>query len=412
MSYTIVTAQVLDPIGQRYANATYNVAFVNQNTDLGAKPPNLSGSPFQTELIGARCDSSGFLEIILADNTVVTPGPSQWRFSISSVPYSNPDAVYSFEWQGTIAGVTQDITTQLQAVAALLPTTGAGGAPGIQSINANNNPAQIIAGAGVATVSSAGGTTTINVPPAPPALVSINGDTTPAQQIVAGTGITIMQVPPGITVISLSGAAPVLVSISMNPSSVLGGATSTGTVLLTSAAPAGGALVTLSSSNPSVAQVPASVLVAAGATSATFTATTNAVTMNTAITISGTYGATHTASLQVTVTPPSQAVYGGVGQSGATGTITQSGTTVILSTGDVLGQLQTRAERVGDSWQFSPNNQVIYLLLLGGTHTFTDQNNAPLPFNAPITTSLGGTTMYLYQSTFPLSAPFTVKVAS
>ena len=73
---------------------------------------------------------------------------------------------------------------------------------------------------------------------------------------------------------------PLLGSLTLNPSVLIGGAnsTSTGTVTLTSAAPAGGAVVTLTSSNPNAATVPGSVTVAAGATTKTFAVTTTKVT--------------------------------------------------------------------------------------------------------------------------------------
>src|SRR5207248_2929749 len=71
---------------------------------------------------------------------------------------------------------------------------------------------------------------------------------------------------------------PLLGSLTLNPSVLIGGAGSTGTVTLTSAAPAGGAVVTLTSSNLNAATVPASVTVAGGATSASFAVTTKAVT--------------------------------------------------------------------------------------------------------------------------------------
>src|SRR5262249_31796346 len=61
----------------------------------------------------------------------------------------------------------------------------------------------------------------------------------------------------------------------------------------------GGAVVNLSSSNTSVANVPPSVTVLAGATSATFTVTTSAVATSTSVTISATYGSTRTATLTV-----------------------------------------------------------------------------------------------------------------
>ena len=93
---------------------------------------------------------------------------------------------------------------------------------------------------------------------------------------------------------------PSLSTLAMSPASLVGGASSTGTVTLTAAAPSGGALMTLTSANTAVASVPASVTVAAGATSATFTATTSAVTAQTSVTITTTWGgSSRTATLTV-----------------------------------------------------------------------------------------------------------------
>jgi hypothetical protein len=98
--------------------------------------------------------------------------------------------------------------------------------------------------------------------------------------------------------------SPTLSTLSLNPTSVVGGNSAQGTVTLTSAAPSGGAAVTLSSNNAGVAAVPASVTVAAGATGASFTITTASATASTSTTISASYGGvTRTAVL--TVTPPS-----------------------------------------------------------------------------------------------------------
>src|SRR5712664_4069731 len=96
-----------------------------------------------------------------------------------------------------------------------------------------------------------------------------------------------------------------LSSLSLNPTSVTGGNSSTGTVTLSGPAPTGGAQVTLSSNNTTAARVPSSVTVAAGATSATFTVSTSAVTASTTVTISAAYGgATRSASLTVTPAAP------------------------------------------------------------------------------------------------------------
>src|SRR5205807_1420725 len=96
-----------------------------------------------------------------------------------------------------------------------------------------------------------------------------------------------------------------LSTLSLNPTTVTGGDSSTGTVTLSGPAPSGGAQVALSSSDTSVATVPSSVTVADGATSATFTVRTSAVSASTTVTISATFaGVTKTASLTVNPPPP------------------------------------------------------------------------------------------------------------
>ncbi len=100
-----------------------------------------------------------------------------------------------------------------------------------------------------------------------------------------------------------SSGPPTLLSVGLNPTSVTGGSSSTGTVTLSGPATSYGAAVALSSS-ASAATVPSSVPVAAGASSANFTVNTSAVTASTPVTITGSYaGIIKTAML--TVTPPS-----------------------------------------------------------------------------------------------------------
>jgi hypothetical protein len=110
---------------------------------------------------------------------------------------------------------------------------------------------------------------------------------------------------PAVLIFELSSISPVLSlsSLTLSPTSVVGGAqSSTGTVTLSGAAPAGGAQIALSSSNTAAATVPSSVTVPAGATSATFTVSTSAVASSTTVPISAAYGGV-TRMASITVVP-------------------------------------------------------------------------------------------------------------
>jgi hypothetical protein len=106
-----------------------------------------------------------------------------------------------------------------------------------------------------------------------------------------------------------------LLSVSLNPTSVIGGAASLGTVSLDAPAPAGGAVVSLSSSHPYEVAAPTSVTVPAGATSANFGVATRPIPSAISVTITGWYGgATRSAVLTVQPAPSDsvaiqQAVY-------------------------------------------------------------------------------------------------------
>lgn len=90
-------------------------------------------------------------------------------------------------------------------------------------------------------------------------------------------------------------------SVSLSPATVPGGGSVQGALTVATAAPSGGTTVALSSSNPSVASVPASVTVPAGATSATFAVTTGAVSATTSVTITAAFASgARTATLTVT----------------------------------------------------------------------------------------------------------------
>jgi hypothetical protein len=108
------------------------------------------------------------------------------------------------------------------------------------------------------------------------------------------------------TAVGAAPATPITVSsISCSPTSVVSGAISTCTVVLSQAAAAGGTAVSLSSNSQSLT-LPSSVSVAAGSASGTFTVTAGSVTTaQTAIVTAAVGGSTQTASITVLApTPP------------------------------------------------------------------------------------------------------------
>jgi hypothetical protein len=111
-----------------------------------------------------------------------------------------------------------------------------------------------------------------------------------AQMDVAflGSSITVQQAPSG----------PSLSAVTVNPTSVVGGNSSTGTVTLSAAAPSGGAVVSLSD-NSGATSVPPSVTVPAGATSVNFNVATSSVSATASSTITASFGG---ASRTVTLT--------------------------------------------------------------------------------------------------------------
>ena len=103
-----------------------------------------------------------------------------------------------------------------------------------------------------------------------------------------------------LTIFPNPNAGVTLSAVTPSVTSTTGGTSISATVSLSGAAPAGGASVTLSTSNAAAAQVPATVTVPAGQSSRSFTITTFAVTANTPVTITGTFGGS-TRSAAITV---------------------------------------------------------------------------------------------------------------
>jgi hypothetical protein len=248
-----------------------------------------------------------------APRVVVIPeGATSATFTITTTPVSMSEfASVVAAFGGTWKEAALEITTPPPAGGALStltlnPSTLVGGQTGQGTVTISV-PAPA-GGAVVALSSEAGaGPHVVSVP----ASVTVPAGETSAtfavttQPVTQAAASTIRATYNGSTLTALQNVSPglALSSVSLNPATVVGGNTSQGTVTLTTAAPSGGAVVSLSSSNPGVASVPASVTVPAGSSGASFTISTTAVSASTSAVISAAFdGVTRTATL--TVTPP------------------------------------------------------------------------------------------------------------
>jgi hypothetical protein len=195
------------------------------------------------------------------------------------------------------------------------------GAPALNSVSVN--PSQVVGGnpstgtvnltspapASGVTVTLSSASTSVSVPPS----VSVGQGASSANFGITTTAVTTQTLSTvsaayggltkttTLTVNPVSAPPPALAALALNPMSVVGGVSATGTVTLTAPAPASGATVTLGSSKSTLASVPAMVVVPAGTMSGTFTVTTAKSRKSTSITISASYaGAKKSAVLTVT----------------------------------------------------------------------------------------------------------------
>jgi len=288
--------------------ATLSALSLNPTTVVGG-----NSSTGTVTLTGAA--PSGGLVVSLASNSAAASTPAS-----VTVPAGATSASFSVTTTAvttaTSATVSATLGADTRTAALTVNPPPAPAAPSLLSPASGATPAQPVAFDWSNVTNAAtyeiqiDNTSTISAPFVASATVTVSQATIgglPAQQLwwrvralnaagVAGPFSSTRSFTPQATT-----TTPALSAVSVSPSTVVGGNGSTGTATLTAAAPTGGAVVTLSSSNTTVATVPASVTVAAGSTSATFAATTSPVAANTPVTISATYsGVSRTTTLTVT----------------------------------------------------------------------------------------------------------------
>jgi hypothetical protein len=257
--------------------------------------------------------SSNSAAVSPPSSVFVSPGSFSVSFPLQTNSVAaNTNAVVTASWNGTSVQAPVTVTPQPAPASLTLDPTSTVGTGGSSF--------------GRVTVASAQPTDTIfQLTSSHPTIAQVNNSVmVPAGAIAGGFNVFTTQVTTTTVVtISVSGggvtktatltvtpdAAPppppaaTLSAFSVSPTSVTAGNSSTGTVTLSKAAPAGGAVVSLTSNLPA-ATVPASVTVAAGATSANFLITTSPSSGTTTVQLSATLGST-TLFSSLTVNPPS-----------------------------------------------------------------------------------------------------------
>ena len=175
------------------------------------------------------------------------------------------------------------------------------------------------------------------------------------------------------------GASVAVHFVTVSPSTVIGGAVTTGSVTLTAVAPASGTTVTLASSDPS-AQVPATLLIPAGSLSATFPITTYAVGANTSVSISAALNG-HSANYGLIVSAPTF-----LGLSFSSPTLI-SENSVLVATATLNGPAPA-----------------------GGTVISLSSNSSAASVPASVTIPAGATSATFPIQTYTVSSPVTVTI--
>jgi hypothetical protein len=254
----------------------------------------------------------------------VAPYETWW---INSVPFSDERHWDNMGFEVLPTSATWSNTRSF--IGNFTPTTDGGNSDVITSISPNS--AQVGASATTLTVNGSGfssssvvdwngtplATTYVSAAELTATIPAADMSTEGTESVTVATGtldsntatFTLAAVPISITGLTLSQGA------------VTGGTSVMGNLTFSGAIPAGGATVTLSSSNTSAATVPASITFAAGATSGSFTITTASVSSSASANITASLGSSsETAALTVTAAGNGGGSGGGSGGGGPSGT--------------------------------------------------------------------------------------------
>ena len=342
-------------------------------SSIGVSPSNVPAGTSSTGTItlSAAAPADGATVTLTSSNTnattvpasvAVPAGATSVSFQVTSKPVTAPTPVTI---SGSYGGVAKTAVLTVSPAAGTLsgitvsPNTVVGPAPATGTITLS-----AAAPAGGVTVTSTSSNTNAATVPATvnvAAGASAATFTIATKTVAAATPVTIGASYSGVTKsVVLTGSAP-LNSVNLAPAQVIGSMSSTATVKLNSAAPAGGALIALTSSNTAACYC-AIKRNDCCALSTTFTVTTKAVTAPAVAAISAAYnGAAKSANLTVQPALASMSVSPNpvAGPKTATGTVTltlaapTTGIVVSLSSGNTAANGSgerngTRRRNLGD----------------------------------------------------------------
>jgi hypothetical protein len=297
-------------LGESSMDATLAVGPL-ELSGLAVSPSTIVGGDTATGMVvlDGQAPSGGWVITLSSDNSAATvpasvtveQGRSQARFSITTtaVTESQDVTITATDPNGVAQTATLTVNPLMISAFQVMPDSVTGGknAQGFVAINE-----RAPSGGVVITLASSDASTTV------PTSVTIAEGSTHARFQITPTAVT-TATPVTLTATDPSGNAltadltvePVkLAWLAIQPDRVKGGGSTQAMVFLDGSAPTGGYVITLSS-NDSAATVPASVTIAAGDKTASFTITSSAVTKRTTVTITATdpNGVAVTATLQI-----------------------------------------------------------------------------------------------------------------
>ena len=270
--------------------------------------------------------TSSSADALVPSSVTVLAGQSSANFTISTLTYpSNVKATITAGERSVSEQATLWIDAPAVASVSLNPATVVGGAPTTGTVTLTSpalSGGTTVALASSSSVAQVASSVTV---PAGQTTATFQVTTTPYTASVKATiWATADSVRQG-AVLSISAAS--LSSLTLNPSSVIGGSSTTGTATLSGPAPTGGVVVYLSSSSQ-YATVPLSVAIPAGQTSATFPVGTNPFSSTLTAVITGKAAGSQTVTLTIqpaTVLSVSVNPSTVTGGTSSTGTVTLTG---------------------------------------------------------------------------------------